>query len=171
MRTTMTDAWSLPEVQDFKKVLAEIMDVATKDDFRSCMEGRVPEHIHGEIFYKCKICWLPAPITCITLVARKYGLEDKFKRAWKEVPEAFKKKLMGIEDHWTKHDKALAETVAGRLKISELYRLCVNDEYKEVQTQLGMPFTPMAYRECMSCVAKFTALANAYKQMWGKKPT
>jgi hypothetical protein len=168
MRDKMSKAWEDPAVKAFKTVLSEIMDKATKDDFRSCMEGRVPEDIRGEIFYRCKICWLPAPITCITLVARKYGLEEKFRSAWQNVPETLKKELMDIEQLWTNHDRALAQAVTGKLNISELYNLCVNDEYEEVQKRLNMPFRPAAYRECMSCVAKFTNLAKAYKKMWGK---
>jgi hypothetical protein len=164
----MTKAWEDPSVKAFKTVLSEIMSKATREDFSSCIEGRVPPGVHGEIFYRCKICWLPAPVTCLTLVARKYGLEEKFTSAWKDVPESLKKELMGIEQLWTKNDRALAQAVSGNLNISELYHLCVNDEYAEVQKILNMPFTPAAYRECMSCVAKFKDLAKAYKKMWGK---
>ena len=164
----MSKAWEDPGVDHFKDTLSELMEKATKDDFRDCLSGKMPPSVEGEIFYKCKICYLPAPITCLTLVARKYGLDAKFEKAWKEVPESLKKELMGIEDLWTKSDRALAEAVAGTLDLSELYHLCVDDEYEEVQKRLGMPILPATYRECMSCVAKYKNLAAAYKKMWGK---
>lgn len=168
LRKTMSKAWEDPAFKAFKDVLSEIMEIATKDDFRDCMSGKMPDDIKGEIFYKCKVCYLPAPVTCLTLVARKYGLDKKFEEAWKAIPRQLKQELMGIENLWTKNDRAMAEAVAGTLDISGLYHLCVQAEYTEVSKRLGMDFVPTVYRDCMSCVAKYTNLAAAYKKMWGK---
>lgn len=169
LRRKMENAWKDPTIQPFKDSLMELMETATREDFRDCLSGKMPPDIQGEIFHRCKMCALPAPITCLSLVAHKYGLGKKFEEAWKKVPESLKKELMGIENLWTKNDRALAEAVAGSLSLSELYHLCVNDEYGEVQNRLQMPFTPESYRECMSCVARYGDLATAYKRMWGKK--
>lgn len=169
LRKKMSEAWDDPAVTAFKDALSELMGTATKDDFRDCMSGKMPADIKGEIFYKCKICDLPAPVTCLTLVARKYGLDKNFEKAWKDVPEHLKKELMGIEDLWTKSDRALAEAVAGTLDLSELYHLCVNADFADVSKRLGMDIVPTSYRDCMSCVAKYKNLGTAYKKMWGKK--
>jgi len=168
LRKTMSKAWENPAAKPFKDTLSELMEIATRDDFRDCLSGKMPLGVEGEIFYKCKVCYLPAPITCLTLVARKHGLDKKFEEAWKGVPESLKKELMGIEDLWTKSDRILAEAVAGTLDLSELYHLCVDSEYEEVQKRLAIPILPGTYRECMSCVAKYKDLAAAYKKMWGK---
>lgn len=169
MSKIMSKVWADPEVEPFKEALSELMEKATKEDFRDCLSGKMPENIRGEIFYQCKICALPAPVTCLTLVARKYGLEVKFKKAWEAVPSVLKKELMGIENLWTDSDRALAAAVSGNLDISELYHQCVNAEYGEVAKVLGMEIVPETYRDCMSCVAKYTDLAKAYKKLWGKR--
>lgn len=169
MSKNMSKVWADPEVEPFKDVLSELMEKATKEDFRSCLSGKIPEDIRGEIFYQCKICTLPAPVTCLTLVARKYGLESKFKNAWKAVPIVLKKELMGIENLWTESDRALAAAVSGKLDISDLYHQCVNADYDEVAKVLDMEAVPATYRDCMSCVAKYTDLAKAYKKLWGTR--
>jgi len=169
LRERMSTIWAHPALVEFRKVLSDLMDKATRDDFRNCLKGKIPPDIEGKIFYKCKECSLPAPITCLVLVARKYGLGRKFEEAWEKVPEDIKKELRGIDDLWTDADRALAEAVAGSLDISELYHLCVEGEFMEVARRLDIPFTPTNYRDCMSCVAKFKDLSTAYRKMWGKR--
>jgi len=165
----MKDVWKNPEMQDFRDALSEVMTKATQEDFRACMSGKIPDDIRGEIFYRCKICALPAPITCLTLVAKKYNLDKKFADAWTKVPEQLKKDMMGIEALWMEADRTLAESVSGNLELSRFYNLCVNSKFEEVAAELGMEVVPITYRDCMSCVAKYTDLAKAYKRMWGKR--
>jgi len=165
----LSSIWERPEAKEFKQLLAKIFSEKGKKIYADCMEGKLPPgEEKKEFMHKCWQVWSDSQVACLYVAAKHLGLDKKFRKAWLTLPKELRYALLGIRNVWGDKEKAEIKSVFKTLDIGRLYKLCVQGKYEEVAKELSLPFVPVNYSTCLSCVAAAKHLSVALKGKWGK---
>jgi len=169
LKNKLEAIWERPEAEEFKKLMGRIFTEKGKKIYRDCMEGKLPPGEEKKQFmYKCFQVWTDSQAACLYVAAKHLNLDDKFRKAWLALPKEIRFALLGVADMWGDKEKAEIKSVFKMLDIGRLYQLCARGKYEEVAKELRLPFGPVNYSTCLSCVAAIKGLSSALKGKWGK---